>query len=69
MGTGGRRMLITVINWEDDFVGSMNEEVLEQINRKLDLALNNTELENINRITIDIEEYEEEHEMEVEDGV
>jgi len=69
MGTGGRRMLITVINWEDDFVGSMNEEVLEQINRKLDLALNNTELENINRITIEIEEYEEEYEMEVEDGV
>ena len=62
-------MLTTVINWEDDFVGSMNEEVLEQINRKLDLALNNTELENINRITIEIEEYEEEYEMEVEDGV
>ena len=69
MGTGGRRMLTTVINWEDDFVGSMNEEVLEQINRKLDLVLNNTELENINRITIEIEEYEEEYEMEVEDGV
>ena len=62
-------MLITVINWEDDFVGSMNEEVLEQINRKLYLALNNTELENINRITIEIEEDEEEYEMEVEDGV
>jgi hypothetical protein len=60
MGTGGRRMLTTVINWEDDFRGGMDEDILEKINQKLDTALDNTKLENISRITIEIDEYEDE---------
>jgi hypothetical protein len=60
MGTGGRRTLTTVINWEDDFRGGMDEDILEKINQKLDTALDNTKLENISRITIEIDEYEDE---------
>jgi hypothetical protein len=60
MGTGGRRMLTTVINWEDDFRGGMDKDILEKINQKLDTALDNTKLENIHRITIEIDEYEHE---------
>jgi hypothetical protein len=38
----------------------MDKDILEKINQKLDTTLDNTKLENISRITIEIDEYEDE---------